>query len=83
MIAIRGEIHDIENARFPIAESPLRRAPHTVHDLAEDTWNRPYTRAEGCFPSGSPRSDKYWSPVGRIDNAYGDRNLVCCCAPTS
>ncbi len=81
MIAIRKEIAEVENGRFGIADSPLRHAPHTVYDLAEDNWTRPYSRAEGCFPAGSPKMDKYWSPVGRIDNVYGDRNLVCSCPP--
>ena len=80
MIAIRAEIADLEKGRFAIADSPLRHAPHTVYDLAEDNWTRPYPRAEGCFP-GSAKMDKYWSPVGRIDNVYGDRNLVCSCPP--
>ena len=81
MIAIRKEIADVENGRFAIADSPLRNAPHTVYDLAEDNWTRPYSRSEGCFPEGSPKMDKYWSPVGRVDNVYGDRNLVCSCPP--
>ena len=80
MIAIRKEIADVENGRFPITDSPLRHAPHTVYDLVED-WTRPYPKEEGCFPSGSAKMDKYWCPVGRIDNAYGDRNLVCSCPP--
>jgi glycine dehydrogenase len=81
MIAIRREIADVEAGRFTIEASPLRHAPHTVHDIAEDAWERPYSRAEGCFPAGSSRTDKYWSPVGRVDNVYGDRNLVCSCPP--
>jgi len=81
MIAIRNEIAEIENGRFKVEASPLRNAPHTVHDIADDAWNRAYTRAEGCFPDGVSRSDKYWSPVGRVDNVYGDRNLVCSCPP--
>ncbi len=80
MIAIRKEIADVENGRFPITDSPLRHAPHTVYDLVED-WTRPYPKEEGCFPSGSAKMDKYWCPVGRIDNAYGDRNLICSCPP--
>jgi glycine dehydrogenase len=83
MIAIRAEIAEVENGRWGIAESPLRRAPHTVHDLADDEWKRPYSRADGCFPAGSSRTDKYWCPVGRVDNVYGDRNLVCSCPPIS
>ncbi len=80
MIAIRKEIADVENGRFAIGESPLRHAPHTVYDLVED-WSRPYPKSEGCFPAGSAKMDKYWCPVGRIDNVYGDRNLVCSCPP--
>ncbi|WP_425908966.1 aminomethyl-transferring glycine dehydrogenase [Nitrobacter sp. TKz-YC02] len=81
MIAIRHEIAEIEAGRWKVEASPLRHAPHTVHDIADDAWSRPYSRAQGCFPSGTSRSDKYWSPVGRVDNAYGDRNLVCSCPP--
>lgn len=81
MIAIRREIAEVEAGRVAIAQSPLRFAPHTVHDLADDAWTRPYSRAEGCFPAGTSRNDKYWSPVGRVDNVYGDRNLVCSCPP--
>jgi glycine dehydrogenase len=83
MIAIRREIADIEAGRWKIEASPLRHAPHTVHDIADDNWARAYTRAEGCFPAGTSRSDKYWSPVGRVDNVYGDRNLVCSCPPVA
>ncbi|EAQ35986.1 glycine dehydrogenase [Nitrobacter sp. Nb-311A] len=82
MIAIRHEIAEIETGRWKVEASPLRHAPHTVHDIADDTWSRPYSRTQGCFPSATSRSDKYWSPVGRVDNAYGDRNLVCSCPPT-
>ncbi|WP_298256912.1 aminomethyl-transferring glycine dehydrogenase [Bradyrhizobium sp.] len=83
MIAIRREIAEIESGRFKIEASPLRHAPHTVHDIADDGWARAYGRAEGCFPAGTSRSDKYWCPVGRVDNVYGDRNLVCSCPPVS
>jgi glycine dehydrogenase len=82
MIAIRNEIREVENGRFAIVNSPLRHAPHTVHDLADEEWNRQYTRAEGVFPKGVSRTDKYWCPVSRIDNVYGDRNLFCVCVPT-
>jgi len=81
MIAIRREIAEIENGRFKVEASPLRHAPHTVHDIADDGWQRPYGRAEGCFPAGTSRTDKYWCPVGRVDNVYGDRHLVCSCPP--
>jgi glycine dehydrogenase len=81
MIAIREEIAEVEQGRFKIEASPLRHAPHTVHDVADDDWSRAYRRSEGCFPAGSSRTDKYWCPVGRVDNVYGDRNLVCSCPP--
>jgi glycine dehydrogenase len=86
MIAIRREIDDVVQGKFAIADSPLRKAPHTALDLVEETWNRPYSRAEGCFPGGLPHAgnaaqDKYWPPVGRIDAVYGDRNLMCSCPP--
>jgi glycine dehydrogenase len=81
MIAIRLEIAEIESGRWKVEASPLRHAPHTVHDIADDAWTRAYSRAEGCFPAGTSRTDKYWCPVGRVDNVYGDRNLVCSCPP--
>src|ERR1700682_2122161 len=81
MIAIRREIGEIESGRWKVEASPLRHAPHTVHDIADDAWARAYSRAEGCFPKGTSRTDKYWCPVGRVDNVYGDRNLVCSCPP--
>jgi glycine dehydrogenase len=83
MIAIRREIGEIESGRWKVEASPLRHAPHTVHDIADDAWQRAYSRAEGCFPPGTSRVDKYWSPVGRVDNVYGDRNLVCSCPPVA
>jgi glycine dehydrogenase len=81
MIAIRREIAEIETGRWKVEASPLRHAPHTVHDIADDAWARAYSRAEGCFPAGTSRTDKYWCPVGRVDNVHGDRNLVCSCPP--
>ncbi|MGA2057350.1 MAG: aminomethyl-transferring glycine dehydrogenase [Bradyrhizobium sp.] len=83
MISIRREIAEVEAGRWKIEASPLRHAPHTVHDIADDAWARAYSRTEGCFPAGTSRTDKYWCPVGRIDNVYGDRNLVCSCPPVS
>jgi glycine dehydrogenase len=81
MIAIRREIAEVETGRWKIEASPLRHAPHTVHDIADDNWARAYSRSEGCFPAGTSRVDKYWCPVGRVDNVHGDRNLVCSCPP--
>jgi glycine dehydrogenase len=79
MIAIRDEIRAIQEGRMPRQNNPLKNAPHTVFDLADDTWDRPYSRAEGCFPLERLRTDKYWSPVNRVDHVYGDRNLMCSC----
>jgi glycine dehydrogenase len=79
MISIRGEIRVIEQERTPRDNNMLRNAPHTMLDLVDEKWERPYTRAQACFPVPSLQADKYWSPVNRIDNVYGDRKLVCTC----
>ncbi|MEP1253254.1 MAG: glycine dehydrogenase (aminomethyl-transferring), partial [Alphaproteobacteria bacterium] len=80
MLAIREEIRDIEEGRIDAEVNPLKMAPHTMEDLVRD-WDRPYSREQGCFPPGAFRVDKYWPPVNRVDNAWGDRNLVCICPP--
>ena len=80
MLDIRSEIAKVEAGDWPQDNNPLCNAPHTVEDLVSD-WDRPYTRKEGCFPAGSFRVDKYWSPVNRVDNVYGDRHLICTCPP--
>jgi glycine dehydrogenase len=80
LLAIRAEIRDVETGQIAAADSPLHHAPHTVNDLVAD-WDRKYSREQGCFPPGSFRVDKYWPPVGRVDNVFGDRNLICICPP--
>lgn len=80
LLAIRAEIRDVENGEIAAEDSPLHFAPHTVNDLVAD-WDRKYSREQGCFPPGSFRVDKYWPPVGRVDNVFGDRNLICICPP--
>ncbi|OCX61211.1 glycine dehydrogenase (aminomethyl-transferring) [Thioclava sp. SK-1] len=80
MLAIREEVRAVENGDITAQDSPLRHAPHTYKDLVTQ-WDRAYTREEGCFPPGSFREDKYWPPVGRVDNVFGDRNLICTCPP--
>ncbi|MEE2953435.1 MAG: aminomethyl-transferring glycine dehydrogenase [Pseudomonadota bacterium] len=80
MLAIREEARAIENGTIDPKNNPLKNAPHTVEDLV-GAWDRPYSREEGCFPPGAFRVDKYWAPVNRVDNVYGDRNLVCSCPP--
>ena len=85
MISIRAEIADIEKGELTAEESPLRFAPHTDADLLRAEWNRKYSREVAGYPGGVNaeigRSGKYWPTVGRIDGAYGDRNLVCACLP--
>ncbi|MFQ5760897.1 MAG: glycine dehydrogenase (aminomethyl-transferring), partial [Acidiferrobacterales bacterium] len=83
MIAIRKEIAAIEAGKADPVDNLLRNAPHTHHLLLEDEWSRPYSREEAFFPLPALREDKYWPPVGRIDNVYGDRNLICSCPPMS
>ena len=80
LLAIRDEIAAVERGEISAEDSPLRHAPHTVEDLVAD-WTRKYPREQACFPPGAFRVDKYWPPVGRVDNVFGDRNLVCTCPP--
>ncbi len=80
LLAIREEIGAVERGEISSEDSPLRHAPHTVEDLVAD-WTRKYPREQGCFPPGAFRVDKYWPPVGRVDNVFGDRNLICTCPP--
>ncbi|WP_338029675.1 aminomethyl-transferring glycine dehydrogenase [Gluconacetobacter tumulisoli] len=79
MIAIRAEIAEVEAGTLTAEQSPLRHAPHTVRDLTDPAWERAYDRQRGCLPGDVAAASKYWSPVNRLDNAYGDRNLVCSC----
>ncbi|WP_281857977.1 aminomethyl-transferring glycine dehydrogenase [Litoreibacter halocynthiae] len=80
MLAIRAEITAIENGEMDAENNALKNAPHTMEDLVKD-WDRPYSRETGCFPPGAFRVDKYWPPVNRVDNVWGDRNLTCTCPP--
>ncbi|GAY09156.1 aminomethyl-transferring glycine dehydrogenase [Pseudonocardia sp. N23] len=81
MIAIKGEIDRVGDGTWPLADSPLRNAPHTADVLLVDEWTHPYTREQAAFPVPELRRAKYWPPIGRIDGAKGDRNLVCSCPP--
>lgn len=81
MIAIRHEIQEIEVGKMSNTENVLKNAPHTAYSVAADQWNYPYSREKAAFPLPWLRSGKYWCPVRRVDNAYGDRNLVCTCPP--
>ncbi len=83
MIAIRAEISDVAAGKISAADSPLRHAPHTSMALAGE-WNHPYSREQAAFPVASLKNgSKYWPPVGRVDNVYGDRNVICSCPPLS
>jgi glycine dehydrogenase len=79
MIAIREEIRAIERGELDASASALRHAPHTAADVTQDVWDRAYTRQQAAFPAPWTKGHKYWPTVGRIDNAYGDRHLVCSC----
>ncbi|MFV0303536.1 MAG: glycine dehydrogenase (aminomethyl-transferring), partial [Paracoccus sp. (in: a-proteobacteria)] len=80
MLGIAAEAKAIEEGRLDPEDNPLKRAPHTVEDLV-GAWDRPYDREAACYPAGAFRVDKYWSPVNRVDNVYGDRHLICSCPP--
>jgi glycine dehydrogenase len=81
MIAIRGEIAAIAAGRLDKADNPLKRAPHTAAEVMAETWTHGYSREQAAFPLPWVAAAKYWPPVKRVDNVYGDRNLVCSCAP--
>jgi len=81
LIAIREEIREIEEGRSARDNNLLSNAPHTLEDVISDRWDRPYSRERAAFPSPSTRRHKVWPSVGRVDGAYGDRNLVCVCPP--
>jgi glycine dehydrogenase len=81
MISIHAEIADVASGAVDVESSVLRHAPHPAEDLIEDAWKHPYSRAEAAYPVDSLRRAKYWVPVSRIDNAWGDRNVMCSCPP--
>jgi glycine dehydrogenase len=81
MIAIRAEIAAIAAGRLDKSDNPLKHAPHTARDVMADVWTHGYSREQAAFPLPWVAAAKYWPPVRRVDNVYGDRNLVCTCAP--
>jgi glycine dehydrogenase len=83
LISIRGEIRAIEEGRADRTDNVLRNAPHTIEMVAADEWTHTYPREQAAFPAPWLRQHKFWPPVGRIDNPYGDRNLVCTCPPVA
>jgi len=83
LLAIRAEIDDVGSGRVNLEDSPLRHAPHTAEETLSDKWDRKYSRDVAAFPAPWIRANKFWPTVGRVDNVYGDRNLVCTCPPLS
>jgi glycine dehydrogenase len=83
MIAIREEIRMVELGQLAREDNPLKNAPHTAASLLTTEWTHAYSRELAAYPVASLRQQKYWSPVGRVDNVYGDRNLFCACVPVS
>ena len=81
MISIKNEIDDVINGKMDAEDNPLKNAPHTAHAIASDEWDHPYSRQKAAYPAPYLKNHKYWPSVGRIDNAYGDRNLMCTCPP--
>ncbi|MBN8511049.1 MAG: glycine dehydrogenase (aminomethyl-transferring), partial [Burkholderiales bacterium] len=81
MIAIRAEIAKVESGQWPRDDNPLKNAPHTAEALLQADWPHAYTREQAAYPVPALRRAKYWSPVARVDNVHGDRNLFCSCPP--
>ncbi len=81
MLSIRSEIDDVGSGRVAVEDSPLRNAPHTADDVLSAKWDRPYSRQVAAYPAPWLRANKFWPTCGRVDNVYGDRNLVCTCPP--
>jgi glycine dehydrogenase len=81
LIAIRGEIREIELGILDRTDNPLKHAPHTAELVVSDSWSRSYSREKAAFPAPWTRERKFWPAVSRVDNAYGDRNIVCSCPP--
>jgi glycine dehydrogenase len=81
MIAIREEIRAVENGSMDRDDNALRNAPHTAAMVMAENWEHAYTREQAAFPVPSLKRSKYWPPVARVDNAYGDRNIMCACVP--
>lgn len=79
MISIREEIEKIESGNLDKKDNMLKNAPHTALHVSHDDWNHCYSRSEAAYPVESLKNNKYWPPTGRVDNAYGDRNLMCTC----
>jgi len=83
MLTIRREIDDVQQGRIDYDDSPLHHAPHTARRLLASDWPHGYSREQAAYPVANLKLNKYWPPVGRVDNVYGDKNLICACLPIS
>ncbi len=83
MISIRNEIREIEEGTVDKKDNVLKRAPHTMNNICGNHWDRPYSREKAAFPAERLRQNKFWPTIARVNNTYGDRNLVCTCEPVS
>lgn len=81
MVQIRKEIKLVEDKKIHAENNPLRQAPHTMHVVTATAWDKPYSREEAAYPLPWVRANKLWPAVGRVDNAFGDRNVMCSCPP--
>ena len=81
MLTIRNEIHRVARGEWPLENNPLVNAPHTLNDILDEEWDRPYSRERATRPLRSQADHKYWPAVNRVDNVFGDRNLICSCPP--
>ena len=81
MISIRNEINDVATGKSDAKNNVLNNAPHTAVEISSDKWDHPYTRESAAYPAAWQKEFKYWPAVGRVNNAHGDRNLVCTCPP--
>jgi glycine dehydrogenase len=83
MVSIRNEIKKIEEGNADKKDNVLKRAPHTQANICSNEWNRPYSREEAAFPADYLKGNKFWPSIARVNNTYGDRNLVCTCEPVA
>jgi glycine dehydrogenase len=81
MISIKKEINDVQTGKSDPIDNALKNAPHTAAYVTSNDWSHPYSRELAAYPAPWLKEHKYWPPIGRVDNAYGDRNLVCTCPP--
>ena len=83
MSVIRSEIADVEEGRIDPLDNPLKNAPHTIAMVSAEEWSRPYSRAKAAYPAPWVKDHKFWPSIARVDNVYGDRNIICSCPPLS